>query len=134
MCSGHTSTLYCNWSIGILFFWVTNSFSTLVKVSLVAQMVKNLSAMPEIWFWSLGQEGPLEKGIATHSNILAWRIPWIEEPGGLYSPWGCRVAQNETNTETIGQLRPLVVSYNHYQSLCDKRHTLLTLSHQGHIW
>ena len=37
---------------------------------------------------SLGQEEPLEKGMATHSSILAWRIPWTEEPGGLYSSWG----------------------------------------------
>ena len=52
-------------------------------VSLVAQMVTNLPAVQK----SLGQEYPLEKGKATHSNILAWRIPWTEEPGGL-CPWG----------------------------------------------
>ena len=51
--------------------------------SLVAQMVKNLPAMQEIQVQSLGQEDPLEKGVATHSNILAWEIPWIEKPGGL---------------------------------------------------
>ena len=45
-------------------------------------MVKNLPAMLETW---VGQEDPLEKGIPTHSNILAWRIPWTEEPGGLQS-------------------------------------------------
>ena len=45
--------------------------------SLVAQLVKNLPAMWETWVWSLGQEDPLEKGKATHSSILAWRIPWI---------------------------------------------------------
>ena len=38
----------------------------------------------------LGQEDSLEKGMATHSSILAWRIPWTEEPGGLYSPWSCK--------------------------------------------
>jgi len=43
--------------------------------------------MQEIWVQSLGQEDPLAKGIATHSSILAWRIPWIEEPGSC-SPWG----------------------------------------------
>ena len=43
--------------------------------------------MQEMGFWSLGQEDPLEKEMATHSSILAWRIPWTEEPGG-YSPWG----------------------------------------------
>ena len=51
--------------------------------SLVAQMVKNPPAMWENRFQSLGGEGPLEKGVATHSRILAWRIPWTEEPGGL---------------------------------------------------
>ena len=55
--------------------------------SLVAQMVKNLPAMQETQIQSLGQEDPLEKGMATHSSILAWRFPWIEEPGRL---WGCK--------------------------------------------
>ena len=49
--------------------------------SLVAQMVKNLPAMWETRLQSLGQEDPLEKGMATHSSILAWRIPWAEKPG-----------------------------------------------------
>ena len=48
-------------------------------------MVKDLSAMLENWVQSLGQEDPLEKGVATHSSILAWRIPWAEKPGGLQS-------------------------------------------------
>ena len=50
---------------------------------LVARMVKNPPAMQETQVLSLGQEDPLEKGMATHSSILAWRIPWTEEPGGL---------------------------------------------------
>ena len=49
----------------------------------VAQMVKNLLAMQETWVLSLGQEDPLEKGMATHSSILAWRIPWTDEPNRL---------------------------------------------------
>ena len=49
----------------------------------MAQMVKNLPAMQEAWVQSLGQEDPLEKGMATHSSILAWRILWTEEPGRL---------------------------------------------------
>ena len=53
--------------------------------SLVAQKVKNLPAMLETWVQSLGWEDPLEKGTATHSSILAWRILWTEEPGGLQS-------------------------------------------------
>ena len=50
---------------------------------LVAQTVKNLPAMQETTVQSLGQEDPLEKGMATHSSVLAWEIPWTEEPGGL---------------------------------------------------
>ena len=51
----------------------------------MAQMVKNLPAMQETQFPLLGQEDPLEKGVATHSSVLVWRIPWTEEPGGLQS-------------------------------------------------
>ena len=50
---------------------------------LLSQLVKNLPAMQEIWVQSLGQEGPLGEGMATHSSVLAWRIPWTEEPGWL---------------------------------------------------
>ena len=53
--------------------------------SLVAQTVKNLPAVWEIWVQSLGWEDPLEKEITTHSSILAWRIPWTEESGRLQS-------------------------------------------------
>ena len=62
--------------------------------SLVAQLVKNLPAMPETWVRSLGWEDPLEEGMATHSSILAWRIPWTEEPGGLQSMGSQRVGHN----------------------------------------
>ena len=51
----------------------------------MAQVVKNLPAMQETWVQSLGWEDPLEKGMATHSSILAWRIPWTEETGRLQS-------------------------------------------------
>ena len=53
------------------------------RPSLVAQLVKNLPAMRETGVPSLDWEDPLEKEMATHSSILAWRIPWTEEPGGL---------------------------------------------------
>ena len=53
----------------------------------MAQIVKNLPAMQEAWVQSLAWQDPLEKGMATHSSILAWRIPWTEKPGG-YSPLG----------------------------------------------
>ena len=51
--------------------------------SLVAQTVKHLPAWQETWVRSLGQEDALEKGMAAHCSILAWKIPWTEEPGGL---------------------------------------------------
>ena len=53
----------------------------------MAQTAKNLPTMQETWVRSLGQEDPLEKGMATHSSILAWEMPWTEEPGGLQSMW-----------------------------------------------
>ena len=56
-----------------------------IWTSLVAHEVKNLPTMWETQVQSLGKEDPLEKGMATHSSILAWRIPWTEEPGGLQS-------------------------------------------------
>ena len=55
---------------------------------LVAHMVKNPPTMQETQGQFLRWEGPLEKEMATHSSILAWRIPWTEKPGGLFSPWG----------------------------------------------
>ena len=61
---------------------------------LVAQMVKNLPAMQETRVQFQGWEDPLEKGMATHSSILAWRISWTKEPGGLQSV--CRVAKRWT--------------------------------------
>ena len=51
--------------------------------SLMAQTIKNLPTMQETWVLSLGWEDPLEEDMVTHSSILAWRIPWTEEPGGL---------------------------------------------------
>ena len=61
------------------------SFTVLIRASLVSQMVKNLPAMQETQVQSLGQEDPLEKGMATYSNILAWKIPWTDQPGRLHS-------------------------------------------------
>ena len=70
--------------------------------SLVVQVVKNLPAVQETWVWSLGWEGLLEKGMATHFSIFAWRIPWTEEPGGLQSVGLQRVGLDwVTNTFTL---------------------------------
>ena len=65
-----------------------------MRPSLVVQMVKNLPAGQETRVQTLGQEDPLEKGMAIHSSIPAWRIPWTEEPGGLQSTWSQRVGQD----------------------------------------
>ena len=62
--------------------------------SLVAQRLKRLPAMPETWVRSLGQEDPLEKEMATYSSILAWTIPWTEEPGELQSTGSQRVGHD----------------------------------------
>ena len=62
--------------------------------SLVAQTVKHLPAMQETWVQSLGLEDPLEKEMETHSSILAWRIPWMEEPGGIQSTGSQRVGHD----------------------------------------
>ena len=67
-------------------------------VSLVAQTVKNPSAMRETWVRSLGWKDPLEQGMATHSSILACQIPWTEEPGGLQSTGSQRVGHGVTNS------------------------------------
>ena len=66
---------------GILF--VSFDLKEVIRASLIAQLVKNLPAMQETQVQFLGQEDPLEKEMATHSSILAWRIPWTEEPGRL---------------------------------------------------
>ena len=68
----------------------------------VAQRLKHPPAMQETCIWSLGQEDPLEKEMATHSSLLAWRIPWTEEPGGLQSTGFQRVGHHwATNTLSI---------------------------------
>ena len=70
------------------------------RASLVAQRLKRLPAMRETWVRSLGREDPLEKQMATHSSILAWRIPWTEEPGGLHS----RGRKESDTTEQLSSL------------------------------
>ena len=75
-----------HWSFGIWFPYLWTS--------LVAQRLKRLPAMRETWVQSLGQEDPLEKEMATHSSIIAWRTPWTEEPGGLQSTGSQRVGHD----------------------------------------
>ena len=77
----------------------------------VVQIVKNLVAVWETWIRSLGQEDPLEKGMATHSSILPWRIPWTEEPGGLRS-MGLQRVRHDLVTKQKQQLMYLCM-YTH---------------------
>ena len=77
--------------------------------SLVAQKLKRLPAMREAWVQSLGQEDPLEKEMATHSSILAWRIPWTENLVG-YSPWGCK--ESDTTEQLHFTSTPWKESYD----------------------
>ena len=72
------------------------------RASLVALMIKNLPSIWETWIWSLGQKDPLEKGMATYSSILSWRIPWTEEPGRLQSRGSQRIRHDwATNAFTV---------------------------------
>ena len=80
------------------------------RASLVAQRLKRLPAMRETWVRSLGQEDQLEKEMATHSSILAWRIPWMEEPGGLQSTGSH--AESDT-TEQLHLLTYLLTAWKH---------------------
>ena len=70
------------------------NFSIVSWTSLVAQTVKSLPTMQETWVRSLGQENPLEKEMATHSSILAWKIPWMVDPVRLQSMGSQRVGHN----------------------------------------
>ena len=79
------------WAVGLV---VAESWTRLGASSLVAQLVKSLPVVRETWVPSLGREDPLEKEMASHSSILAWRIPWMEEPGGLQSTGSQRVGHD----------------------------------------
>ena len=81
----------------------------LLPASLVAQTVKNLPALLETWVRSLGREDPPEKGMATHSSILAWRIPWTKEPRGLQSTQ--RVKTTEWLTISLSHIFTSVIIY-----------------------
>ena len=96
---GHNWATELNWSLlptspdisSQSFSW---TFLPSVQASLVAQRLKCLPPMRETWVQSLGQEDPLEKEMATHSSIIAWRIPWMEKPGRLQSTGSQRVGHN----------------------------------------
>ena len=92
--------------------------------SLVAQMVKSLPAMWETQVWSLGWEDLPEKGMATDSSILAWKIPWMKEPGGLQSMGSQRVGHDwATNTHTHSWFT--VLCSRNYHSIVKQLHSNL---------
>ena len=84
--------------------------------SLVAQMVKNLPVMLEAWVQSLGQEDPLEKGLWTHSSILAWRIPWTEETSQLQSMGSSWVGHDSVTNTLHTQILADLMAYNWQQT------------------
>ena len=88
--------------------------------SLVAQRLKRLPIMRETWVWSLGREDPLKKEMATHSSILAWRIPWMEEPGGLQSVGSQRVRHEWATSLSLSCLQFSSVAQS-CPTLCDPK-------------
>ena len=88
------STWFFNYKFFFIGLW-------LLWAPLVAQRIKNLTLTQETWVQSLGGENPLEKGMVTHSSVLAWRILWTEEPGRLHSMVSQRIGHDwVTNTQT----------------------------------
>ena len=80
--------------------WFLASMFKYEKVSSpVAQLVKNSQSVQETQVWTLSQEDPLEKGMATLTSILVWKIPWTEEPG-RYSPWSCKGSDTTAHAHT----------------------------------
>ena len=82
-------------------------------------VVKNPPAMREMRVRSLGQEGPLEKEMATHSSILAWRIPWTEEPAG-YSPRGYKVSDTTERLSTGSSVQVYIIQVSNKYNLLPK--------------
>ena len=116
-CFHHTASWFCTlaWAVSLYgspSFW-TDYFL------FVAQMVKTLPAMWETWVWFLGWENPLEKGMATYSSILIWRIPRTEEPGGLQSVVGSQRVGHDWVTITCHLINIcLAVTHSQIFLLC----------------
>ena len=105
--------LQCQIDFGTCFPFSIFSKYFSIWASLVAQTVKNLPAMWETQVWSLGQKDSLEEDMTTHYSILAWRIPWTEEPGGLQSMGSQRVGHDwATNTHTHFSISSLISPWN----------------------
>ena len=116
-----------HWRERIHLYFLRSSVTYSIHASLVAQKVKNLPATRETWVWSLGWEDPLEEDMATHSSILAWRIPMEEEPGGLQSMGSQRVrhdwvtkpsTQHNVYIRRIEEMVCKITYNNSFYSLC----------------
>ena len=93
-------------------FFLYFLFIILALISLVAQRVKRLPTRQETWVQSLGREDFLEKEMTTHSSILAWKIPWTDEPNRLQSKRSQRVAKSETGLRDFNLLSFFVRTYS----------------------
>ena len=105
-----------------------------MMASLVAQRIKHLPAMQETWVESLGWEDPLVKEMATHSSILAWRIPWTEEPGGLQSTGLQRVGHDLSDFTLKHTMMQIIILFeffinknDFYVSMTDKQFTVINI-------
>ena len=100
------------------------------KIPLVTQRLKSLPEMRETWVWSLGWEDSLKKGMATHSSILVWRIPWMEEPGGLQSMGSQRVGRNWMTSLSLSSIKQFLhYVYNIYTHTIQKTGIILMLNY-----
>ena len=100
--ASQSTVIHCRALIAMCILLNLEEIMHVPELSLVVLRVKSLPAVQETWVRSLGWEDPLEKGMATHSSVLAWRIPRTEEAGGLYSPWGCKESDTtEQLTHTL---------------------------------
>ena len=119
---GQDAMIFVYWMLSFKPDFLLSTFTFIKKffffgASLVAQTVKPLLTMWETWVQSLCQEDPLEKGMATHSSIHAWKIPWTKEPGGLYSMRSQRVRHDWATSLHLASLSAIRVMSSAYLSL-----------------
>ena len=101
----------------LLILCLITRLSGILGVSPLAQRVEHLPAMQETWVWSLSQDDPLEKAMAPHSSTLAWKIPWMEEPGTLQS----------MGSQRVGHDWVILVFWYHCKVICPTPYLLITI-------
>ena len=99
----------------------------------MAQLVKNLPEVQETWIQYLGQEDPLEKGMTTHSSILAWRVSWTEEPGGLQIMGVVSIYKKSDTTEWL-TLSIFKLAGNSVNKLIVQKSTYFPISYQSYCF